>query len=183
MTLKIFTPAAEEPITVEEARQYLRVTSTSENSLIQGLIIAAREHAETFTRRRFVTQTWESILDGFPAFCAEIPNAPLQSVTSITYIDTAGNPQILAPTEYEVDTKAAPGRIVPAYGKVWPPTRSQLNAVTIRFVCGYGAAAAVPFSIKVALQLLVQYFEQRDADEKLKDAAERVLSPFRAMRF
>jgi len=37
--------------------------------------------------------------------------------------------------------------------------------------------------IEIALQILVQYFEQRDADDKLLQAAERVLSPFRAMRF
>jgi len=181
--LKLITAPAEEPISIAEAKGHLRETSTGQDALIQGLIIAAREYAETYTRRRFITQTWELLRDCFPAFGIEMPNAPLLSVVSITYLDTAGQAQVLDQSAYLVDIKTVPGRISPAYGEVWPPTIAQMNAVTIQFTAGYGAAAAVPQGIKAALQILIQYFEQRDANAALLQAAERVLAPYRVVRF
>lgn len=41
----------------------------------------------------------------------------------------------------------------------------------------------LPKPITHALQVLVQYFEQRNADEKLREAAENLLSPYRVVRF
>lgn len=183
MTLKLITAPLEHPVTLAEARQHLRVTATAEDALILSLIYAAVEHAETFTRRRFITQTWDLVLDCFPWFEIEIPNAPLQSVSSVSYVDTAGNTQVMNVADYQVDVKGNPGRISPAYGKVWPTSRTQMNAVEIRFVCGYGLAAVVPYPIKAALLLLIQHFEQRDANAKLVEAAENLLSPYRAVRF
>lgn len=183
MNLKLVTAPNAEPISLAEARQHLRVTSTAEDSLILSFVAAAREHAESYTRRRFITQTWDMLLDCFPWWCIEMPHAPLVSVTSIAYVDAAGATQTLDPTKYLVDTKTDPGRITPAYSEVWPITRWQMNAATIRFVCGYGDAAAVPQPIKTALRLLVQYFEQREGGEKLIEAAERILMPYRAIRF
>jgi uncharacterized phiE125 gp8 family phage protein len=183
MTLKLITEPLEHPITLAEARQHLRVTATAEDALILSLIYAAVEHAETFTRRRFITQTWDLVLDYFPCHEIEIPNAPLQSVSSISYVDTAGSTQVMDAADYQVDVKSKPGRVRPAYGTVWPIPRTQMNAVEIRFVCGYGLAAAVPYPIKAGLLLLIQYFEQRDANEKLLQAAENLLSPYRVVRF
>lgn len=37
--------------------------------------------------------------------------------------------------------------------------------------------------IEHALQILIQYFEQRDANQKLLEAAENLLSPYRVVRF
>ena len=77
-----------------------------------------------------------------------IPLPTLQSVTSITYTDANGTEQTLANDQYLVDTKTEPARITPAFGLIWPVTRWQTNAVAVRFIAGYGAAAAVPDGIK-----------------------------------
>ena len=73
---------------------------------------------------------------------------------------------------YTVDADSAPGRIVPAYGEMWPTTRDQIDAVTVRFVAGYAGDGAspedlranVPASIKRALKLLVNEFYQNRGD-------------------
>lgn len=146
MPLTLVTAPEVEPITLTEAKLHLRVTENNEDALISALIIAAREGAESFTRRAIITQTWDLTLDEFPEEI-ETPFPKLQSVSSVTYIDTDGNSQTLNASEYTVDTKSEPGRVVEAYGKTWPSTRDVINAVTVRFVAGYGLASAVPKSL------------------------------------
>lgn len=161
MGLTLNAAPATDPLTLAEAKAHLRVTATDEDALITSLITAATDSAEIFTGRALVTQTWDLTLDSFPCVI-EVPKPPLVSVTSITYIDTDGATQTLATTEYTVDTKSEPGRIVPAYGKYWPSTREVPNAVTIRFVAGYGNAAAVPKSIKQGMLMQIEHmFDNR----------------------
>lgn len=189
MATKLITAPAVEPVTLAEARAHLKATSADEDVLIQGWIMAARERAESFTARRLITQTWDWVMDRFPCWEMEVPNAPLQSVTSISYVDTAGATQVLDAAKYLVDAKSDPGRITPAYGEVWPPTRSQINAVTVRFVCGYGLANAVPVGVKAAMLLVCGYLDQHREDvtdfEKfqLPQNSEWLMRPYRVMRF
>ncbi len=157
MSLIPVTPPSAEPVTLAEAKDHLRVTTTDEDSLIESLISAAREIAESFTNRALVTQTWDWKFGAFPA-CLEVPKAPLVSVTSLQYVDGNGDTQTLATTEYSVLNAASvtgPGRIVPAYGKAWPAVRGMPNDITVRFVAGYGAALAVPPQIRWALLLIL----------------------------
>lgn len=190
MGLKLVTAPEAEPVSLAEAKAHLRVTSADEETLISALIVAAREHCEAWTHRRFVTQTWDLVLDCFPGWSLEFPNAPLQSVTSVTYVDTAGATQTLDSSEYLVDAQTDPGRIAPAYGLHWPATRDQMNAVTIRFACGYGAAAAVPSAIKAAMLLIVGHlFENREEAvtgtiiAELPFGVPALLAPYRVVRF
>lgn len=152
MSLTIFSAPAAEPVSLVEAKSHLRVTSTDDDTLISALIVATREQAEAFTRRSLVTQTWDLTLDRFPE-TIEVPLPPLQSITSISYVDEEGVTQTMASSDYTVDTKSSPGRIVPAYGTSWPTTREIINAVTVRFVAGYGAALDVPQAIKNGMLL------------------------------
>ncbi len=77
-----------------------------------------------------------------------MPKAALRSVASIGYVDSNGAAQVMAPADYLVDIKSEPGRITPAYGLVWPVTRWQTGAVTVRFVAGYADVASVPACVK-----------------------------------
>jgi len=118
-------------------------TNTTGDPLLNILIQAARQHAETKLRRYIVTQTLDLHLDRFPCWTIKLP--PLQSVTSITYVDSNGTTQTLAADQYLVDTTTEPARITPAFGLVWPVTQYRNNAVTVRFVAGY---ATVPACVK-----------------------------------
>jgi len=139
-------------------------TNTTTDPLLAMLIAAARGAAETITRRALITQTWDLVLDCFPYWEMSIPLPTLQSVTTITYIDANGATQTLAADQYLVDTKSEPARITPAYGLVWPSTRYQTNAVTVRFVAGYGTASAVPQAIKNWMLIRIkQMYGQREA--------------------
>ncbi len=154
-------------------------------------ISAARQNAERFTHRAFITQTWDDKRDGFPCWYSDrgdyrgaivLPKPPVSSITSITYLDTTGASQTWASANYITDLPAGPtasaARIVPAYNVIYPQTYSVPNAVTVRFVCGYGAASAVPVDIKQAMELQIWDW-WRGVDEST-DAIARLLWPYKA---
>lgn len=162
MTIVVFTAPAEEPLTLEEVIYHCRVDleSSEEHAQLNGLISAARRHAENELNRYLITQTLDTYFDGFQEVF-KLP--PMQSVTAITYFDTAGVEQTLAADQYLVDSASIPSRITVSYGNTWPSTRSQNNAVKIRFVAGYGLAADVPGCIKNWMLMRIKtLYESRD---------------------
>jgi uncharacterized phiE125 gp8 family phage protein len=184
MALKLITAPAEEPVTLAEAKLHLRVDHTADDALITALIAAAREFAEHQTERAFVTQTWELALDAFPADVFKLPRAPLASVTSIKYDDAAGAEQTLSAAAYYVDTHSVPGEIVPAYGTSWPDALAAANAVRVRYVAGYGGAAAVPAGIKQWMLVRIGSLYQRREEVAAGGVqplpwVDRLLDPYR----
>lgn len=166
-------------------------TNTTDDPLIARLITSARLQAEQELQRALITQTLDMVLDGFPRQSPyEIKLPPLSSVTSIAYVDTDGATQTLSASKYAVDAASKPARIAPAYGESWPSTRTQNNAVTVRFVAGYGAATAVPACIKQWMLLAINtLYDQREAlargasNELPRDFFGGLLDPERAARF
>jgi uncharacterized phiE125 gp8 family phage protein len=180
LTFKRLTGPALEPVTLDEAKAFARIDTIYDDALVTSLIKRAREHCEAITGRQFITATYGLLLDSFPTWCRPdvyrvterregtdilVPMPPLISVESITYLDASGVSQTVAASDYIVSTYDDPGRIALAYGKTWPSTLAQINAVTVAYTAGYGAAAtAVPESIKQAMLMLVSaFYEQREA--------------------
>jgi len=145
MALKLVTPPTVEPLTMADVEAQTRADLTTESELVEGYISAVRARAEVELRRALLTQTWDLVLDAFPTSTARNPFAaleinlpPLQSITHIKYLSTDNVLTTLAASEYVVDLDSTPGRVTPAYGKVWPSTLDYPGAVRIRFVAGYG---------------------------------------------
>ncbi len=165
--LVVITAPAAEPVSLEEAKLHVKQDDDADDALISGLIAAARRHCEQRLDQAFVTTTFELKLDRFPCeHCGliELDRAPLQSITHVKYFDCDGDEQTLDDESYQVDAASRPGRLLPAPYCYWPSTSPRLNAVTIRFVAGYGAAAAVPDTIKAAIKLLVgHWYKNREA--------------------
>jgi uncharacterized phiE125 gp8 family phage protein len=164
-----------EPVSLAEVRLHLRVDDVAEDALIDSLRVAAREYVENFTGRKLITQTWDQKQDGFCGHCIELPFAPLISVTSISYVDNNGDTQVWPSPNYTVDAPtgpfAMPGRIVPAYGVTWPSTRDVINAVTVRFVTGYGSTVhSVPYLLRAALKEYTRaHFDRGCGSEEERD--------------
>lgn len=189
MTLKLITGPAEEPVSLAEAKLHLRVEHAADDDLITTLITAAREQAEHATGRVFVTQTWERVRDAFPAVELELGKAPVQAITSVSYIDSAGASQVLASAAYSLDADTPDGWLLPAEGYAWPATLDTANAVRVRFTCGYGdTAAAVPAGIRAWIKLrlgtLYRQREEVSAGVSLSALpggyADRLLDPYRS---
>jgi uncharacterized phiE125 gp8 family phage protein len=168
MALSLVAGPTVEPITLPECKLFMRVDVNADDALIESLIVACRQAIDGrdgWLGRALCTQTWDLVLDGFrfrslAGFHAgvRLPLAPVSSVTSIKYLDLSGVLQTLDPSLYVTDFVTEPARITPVFGAVWPSTYYQVNALTIRFVAGYGAAADVPEGIKLGLKAMVAHF-------------------------
>ncbi|HAS91524.1 MAG TPA: hypothetical protein DCS12_04545 [Clostridiales bacterium] len=168
MNLKLITAATIEPVSLMEAKAHLRVTSTDEDTLIGIIIKAARQSAESMTRRSLASQVFELSLDDFPEEEIVLPMPPVESITSIKYKDSDGVETTWDSSKY-VFYNSEPAKIIPVYGEVFPSfTPYPAGAVKIRFTAGYKTSGTdisliIPEAIKQALLLLIgSFYENRE---------------------
>lgn len=181
---KVSTAPASEPITLAEAKLYLRVDTTADDALITALITAARETVERYTSRALVTQTITQVLDCFPGFGFRLAVHPVQSITSITYKDSNGNTQTLSDTIYMLDNYDLPSAVVLKANQTFPSVYSETNAVTVVYVAGE-SASNVPKAILQAMYLTIADFYENRTNyvKRLPTAAEYLLDQFRVFIF
>jgi len=187
LALKLITPISTEPITRAQVKQHLRldINDNGEDNQIDTWIAAARTYGEGYTNRAFGTQTWELSLDNFPCRgYIELPKAPLQGVASVKYIDSTTTENTMSDTDYIVDTRNEPGKIVLGYGKSWPSfTPAPVNAVIIRYICGYGGVSSIiPKTFIHAMLVHVGYmYKYRDVEipKADMDSVNRIYYPDR----
>ena len=162
--LFVTSSPTEEPITLTEAKLHLRVDHDDDDTLISSLITAARQYVELSTRRALVTQTHQYVLEEFPCDDEiELIRPPVQSVTSIQYVDMAGNTQTFSTDNWRF-IAGEPGQVELKLNKFWPVAQPIGNAVTITYIAGYGAASAVPEIAKAAIKLYLGHlYENREA--------------------
>jgi uncharacterized phiE125 gp8 family phage protein len=169
--LTLTSGPATEPVTTAEAKSHLRVDYSDDDTLIGSLITAARQYAEMVLDRQIITATWSMRLNRWPCVTRwnewgeiRLPKPPLVSVTSVAYVDSNGTSQTFSTSDYIVFTPTKQqGSIRLNYGEAWPTHRSQPGAITIVYVAGYGAAAAVPVVVKQAILLIVGHlYENRE---------------------
>lgn len=166
VSLMVVSPAASEPVSLTEAKLHLREDGTEQDTLIEGLITAAREYVEGQIGRYLMTQTIRQLFDDFPASGNPIrlDVTPVQSVSSVNYLDTDGVSTILDTNDYRSDVVSEPARIEEHYDEAWPASRVVSNCVWVDVIAGYANAAAVPRGLKQAILLLVgHWFENREA--------------------
>lgn len=179
-------------IDVTAAKQHLRVDSSASDTYVEALIAAAEAHLDGFSGvlgRALVTQTWRRSFDRFPdCDVIRLPLGPLQSVSSVTYYDTAGSSQTFSASNYHAVTDAIGPCVVLDDDATWPNTDERPDAVTVTWVCGYGAASAVPAPIIHAAKLIIGHlFENREAvvtgtiSGTLPLAVDALITPYRAV--
>lgn len=206
MALQLVTAPAVYPLTETEIWDHLRLNLTqfgepADKDHVTALLAAATAYLDGrdgILGRALVTQVWDLTLDQFPATDSiALPLPPIQSVTSITYVDELGASQTFSSSKYALSAAKHWGpRINLNYGEVWPTTRYQPDAVTVRFVAGYddGSSPAdpqgsVPAPIKAAMKLLIaHWYEHREqvvmgqTPAELPMAVTALLGPYRVLR-
>lgn len=191
MAHKLITAPTVEPIDVATLKAWCRIDASDEDAILTGLCIpAARQACETATGRALITQTWEAVLDAWPASSAiELLRAPVLAITSVKYIDTNGVEQTLDSSAYALDKDSEPGWLLPAYGTDWPEARDTANAIRVRYTAGYGAAASdVPQALRmwIALHAAASYQTRESVQESdrpltVNPALAGLIEPYRLL--
>ena len=165
MGYKLITPPTIEPIPLELIKRDLRIDHNDDDDSLTRMMAEARQWLETRLQSKFLTQTWEFIIDAFPTGEIRLPFGPVQSIISVMYDDTIGDEQIMPPTDYYLDNVSY--RVAPEPWlfpvNYWPVTFEAVNSVRIQFVAGYETADQLPGPIKSAFRLKVR--ELFDGDD------------------
>jgi len=128
------------PVTIEEVKRAARTCDTAHDAYLMALAMSSTVYAQRLQNRSLITQTLKQTLDCWlPELTLLYPR--LQSVTSIKYLDTAGDQQTLAADQYTVDTNSEPGRIFRAPYISWPSLYGSPSQIEITYAAGYEEVA------------------------------------------
>jgi uncharacterized phiE125 gp8 family phage protein len=175
MNFREITPVATEPLTLEEAQTHLRLDvygsppAHPDDDYVTDLIRAAREWCEEYLQRALATKTIEIAYDSFKDNKLRFPVVPVQSVTSVEYIDTDGATQTLATTVYGFDIFR--NQLYLKYNQQWPELQDTVNPVIVTAVVGYTDGQSpdtypLPESIRRAMLLIIgNLYENRQQDQ------------------
>lgn len=169
---RIVKPAVE-PITLAEAKLFLRVDGSSEDSLITTLISVTREYAEEYLHRSLVTQTWcMTFADSMPDEIF-IPRPPVISVDSIKVTDDEGVETLLDPSSYKLNGRK--DILIIKDGSVFG------ERIEFEYTAGYGDATDVPASIRQGMLMhMASMFDDRT--EGLPSTAKSLYQAFRIIK-
>ncbi len=177
MAFKITTTPTEEPITLGEAKDWLKVHPdvAEDDNLIRALIKAARVWAERHAGVCLIEQTVEEVWDFFPEYGVfELAMAPLTEVTKVEYRNDAASYTTWASSNYTVDTYSYPPRVVSK--STLPPSISLQNQMPnlwrITYKAGTTSAKNVDANVKTAMLLQIgMMYENREDIPILKNGA------------
>lgn len=164
MRIELVDAPVLEPVSVAEAKAYLRVTSADEDALVGALVAAARHQVEEVTGYALAEQTRRLVVGCFPRGGGlPLPRPPLLAVSAVEYVDPAGDVQTMAPADYVAADGGTPGMVIPR--TCWPATASgRPDAVRVTYTCGYGADGGEPLPEQLALavkELVSHWFDNR----------------------
>jgi uncharacterized phiE125 gp8 family phage protein len=180
--LRLIAKPQIEPVTLDEALIHCHANAGVEDSWFFDAIEEAREVAEDYQRRAYVSQQWEYTFDKLPEFPLALPKAPAVSLDSVTLYGKGDESQAVAVTNFYLE-QSEPARIMPVDDYEFPEIELRsMGAVKFVFTAGYGATAAdVPKRVKNAMLLYIGWkYENRSGEgDELPKAFWDILRPER----
>ena len=161
-SLKVNTLATNPLFTTADAKDFLKVDTTADDTLIDNLIKAATQSCEIYTNRYFL----DTLVTQYADKWADIENlykSPVSSITHIKYYDSDDSLQTLAGTVYLLDEVSQPARIGLKPNQSYPNIANRINAIEVKYTVGYGtAASSVPEAIRQAVLITIgNWYENR----------------------
>ncbi len=138
MTLSILTPPPGEPISLDEAKAYLRVTIDAEDALITSMITAARQRVEAEIGLALLSTAFRQTFDRPPDGPIALLRGPLVSVEAVAVSESGGfialDPSAYRPTLGDTQPRIAPVNLV------WPAPTSPVDGLRTTTPPGSGRA-------------------------------------------
>lgn len=214
--LEQLTAPAEMPTTLAKLKAHLRIGHTAEDDYLTDLIGVATDIVEQYLSRKLISRSvrmWMDFIPGtgneytlYGAGTAQIPvryanigmfrwfelmGTPVTAVASMHFITNDEVDMTFDASNYIADTTDPdmPARILLKRGVVWPVDLQVAHALNVTYTLGYGAAAAVPASLRhgVLLAAAALYSNRGDAADAPVDvlrlpAIQAALAPYRVMK-
>ena len=185
LALKQVSAPAIEPVTLAEAKEFLRITGSADDALINSLIIAVTRKTENYLNRFLITQTWNVTIDHIPlrerdsrdlggsngAWWDGVKQGAISSlrsepdffhlprgpVQSVTTFTVFDRDDVSSLfTNFNLDKETDAARIFLKIGSVWPTNLRDINAIQLKVIYGFGSATTdVPSDITTAIKILL----------------------------
>ena len=184
----LLTPPDVEPISLIQAKNWLRIDHSDEDELVAALIASARLIVESASGSMMITQSWRIVMDAWPTGDINVPLAPVSAILALRTLETTGASVLVAPSSYVADISGGQGRI--RFLKAPPTPQKSIGGVEIDVELGFSSSPqGVPETLKTAMRLLIaRWYEQRGdvesdgAFERMPPAVAALIAPFRRMR-
>lgn len=176
--------ATSEPITTADAIAQCKAQGLGDDAYFATLITSARSYVEAYCGTPLIARTITVKCDTFGDFSA-FPVVPLQSVSSVSYVDGNGATQTLATSIYEVRTDGLTASLALKADQSWPTIQTG-SRITVTSVVGY---STVPEAVIMAIKFLIsQWYDNRTPfseriPTELPNTVEALLSNYRAFAF
>lgn len=149
------------PVTLQEAKEQLRIVSGDLDSNIQISLEAAVAYCERETGRSLrESHTIVQSYSQWPCSPVRFDRQPVRVISSITYYDSTGALQTLSTGNYRLlNSSDAAALLEFDDGFSVPSLDSRSDAVQITYLAGYGEVdgkPSVPADIKHAILLLIE---------------------------
>lgn len=174
-----------EPITVAELRDFARVGTTAEDSLLSALIVAARMAAEAYTGRTLTSRAvtfrgelgpapygpwWDGVVDGPLSLVSgnpravRLPGPPVQSIGNVYVIQDDDTKTLVDPATYYLTDPERPFLAL-KLGQIWPVTLRVRGNLEVTYTAGYATPALVPAAIRVGIKVHAAALYESRGDE------------------
>jgi uncharacterized phiE125 gp8 family phage protein len=185
MSLTIVSPPASEPISLAEAKLFLRVDHNAEDDLINALIGAAREAVEAGIGRALITRRVRESLDIWrrdAVHGAVLGLGPVTSVVAVRLLANNGAQSVIDPERYRVEGNRDRPRLVFPSG--FPATLRSAGGIEIEYDCGYADEPSdLPVALRVAtMQIVASLYELREGVGGVPETARALMRPFAPVR-
>lgn len=160
------TPASGPVLSVADLRDHLNIDFNDDDQYIESLISAATDRLDGIRSPlnvALVSQTWRQDFDRFSAIM-RLPLGPVSAITEVGYLDASHDAQVVDNSNYYLLTDQVGPYVEFDDDFSFPTISTRSAAVSIKFVAGFGAAAAVPETYKHMIKMTVaHWYEHREA--------------------
>ena len=176
-SLKVDTAATTPVFTTAEAKAFLKVDVSDDDTIIDNLVAAATESCQIYTNQYFIDTVVTQYSDNWKEFYS-LYKSPVDSITHVKYYDSDNVLQTLDSDLYILDDSSQPARIGLEINGTLPSLADRINAVEVKYPVGYGTASTdVPEGIRTAIILTVgNWYENRQTVITGRTATELPLS-------
>lgn len=139
------------PVSLVEIMDHLRQPNDMQ-MYIEAIRATAHDMVSEFSGRTLGAETWDMALASASGDVF-LPKSPVQSLVSISYFDAAGASQTASLADFDLFKDTDKAIVRPKIGKSWPGLQTREDAMTLRFVAGYGT---VPDALRMAVRMCAE---------------------------
>lgn len=186
MPITDVTPPADEPISLEYAKTFLRVDTDDDDALITDLIRSARIRVEGMIGGALITRAQRFTSARVRGRGVFINHHPVSGITAIRVLDDVGAAVDVPLGSVSINLRCQPPAVSLKSHSSWQGVMSGAAAIEVDLTAGFGDTADdIPMPLRQAVMLvLAQSYEFRGDDNPppVPMMVDALLMPYRMVR-